>query len=147
MTSNKRFWFWAVGFSYAALLVMLARTFLDYQYVYPEMGMDALMSGGATVINLAIFGGWIYALYAAAARFSRGGMIANLLFNTLLLVFGLATVVSLCPPPCRTGWPVGQIIIWANILIGVPAVILAGRAVFSPVNTGDAKGGQTEAGA
>ncbi len=137
MSSKKRIWLFAIGFSYAGLLAMLARTFLDYQYVYAEMGMNAVTSGLATLVNLAIFGGWIYALYASAARFSRGAMIANLFFNALLLIFGLSTVISLCPSPCPTGWPVGEIIIWSNILIGIPAVILATVAVLRPASIED----------
>jgi hypothetical protein len=117
---------------------MLARTFLDYQYVYNEMGFSAITSGFATLINLVMFGGWIYALYAASARFSRGAMVANFAFATLLLVFAFSTVVTLCPSPCPTGWPVGEIIIWSNIVLGIPAVIFAGLAALRPVSIDDA---------
>lgn len=134
MPSTKRLWLFAVGFSYAGLLAMLARTFLDYQYVYEELGMGAITSGLATLVNLAIFGSWIYALYAAAARFSRAAMIANLGYNLLLLIFGFSTIISLCPSPCPTGWPVGEIIIWANIIVGVPAALLAVLAVLRPAS-------------
>ena len=130
MSSTKKLWLYAVGFSYAGLLAMLARTFLDYQYVYQGLGLTAVTSGLATLVNLAIFGGWIYALYAAASRFSRSAMIANLFFNALLLIFGASTVITLCPSPCPIGWPVGEIIIWSNILIGIPAVVLAALAAF-----------------
>jgi hypothetical protein len=133
MSSTKKLWLYAVGFSYAGLLAMLARTFLDYQYVYEGLGLTAVTSGLATLVNLAMFGGWIYALYASAARFSRGAMIANFVFNGLLLVFGLSTIVTLCPSPCPTGWPVGEIIIWSNIVIGIPAVILSALAIFRSV--------------
>jgi hypothetical protein len=132
MLSKKNICLYAIGLSYAGLLAMLARTFLDYQYVYNEMGFSVITSGFATLINLAMFGGWIYALHAAAVRFSRGAMVANMVFNALLLVFALSTVITLCPSPCPTGWPVGEIIIWANIIIGIPAVILSGFAVLRP---------------
>lgn len=134
MSLNKKIWLYAVGFSYAALLAMLARTFLDYQYVYQGLGMNAVTSGLATLVNLALFGGWIYALYAAASRFSRGAMIANLFFNTLLIIFAASTVISLCPSPCPTGWPVGEIIIWSNLIIGIPAVVLSAFAAFRSVD-------------
>ncbi len=137
MFSRKKIWLYANGFSFAGLLAMLARTFLDYQYVYNELGFSVSMTGIATLINLALFGGWIYALYAATARFSRGAMIANLVFNALLLIFGLSTVISLCPSPCPTGWPVGEIIIWTNIVIGVPAVILTTLAALQKITKED----------
>jgi hypothetical protein len=130
-------WLFAVGVSYAGLLAMLARTFLDYQYVYAGLGMDAVTSGLATLVNLALFGGWIYALYAAAAHFSRGAMIANLGFNALLLIFGLSTVITLCPSPCPTGWPIGEIIIWANIAIGILALAMTALAVLRPASIED----------
>lgn len=130
MSSNKKLWRYAVGFSFAGLLAMLARTFLDYQYVYQGLGLTAVTSGLATLVNLAMFGGWFYALYASAARFSRGAMIANFVFNALLLVFGLSTVITFCPSPCPTGWPVGEIIIWSNIVIGIPALIISALAIF-----------------
>jgi hypothetical protein len=134
MLSKKKLWLYAIGFSYAGLLAMLARTFLDYQYVYGSLGFTPLTSGLATMINLLIFGGWIYALYASAARFSRGAMIVNLVFNALLLIFGLSTVISLCPSPCPTGWPVGEIIIWSNIVVGIPALIASTIAALRPVS-------------
>jgi hypothetical protein len=139
MSTNKKIWLYAIAFSYAGLLAMLARTFLDYQYVYEGLGLTPLTSGFATVINLLMFGGWIFALYASAARFSRGAMIANLAFNALLLIFGLSTVISLCPSPCPTGWPVGEIIIWSNVVIGVPALIMAGIASLRPVSASGSK--------
>jgi hypothetical protein len=130
MSSTKKLWLYAVGFSYASLLAMLARTFLDYQYVYQGLGLNAVTSGLATLVNLAIFGSWIYTLYAAASRFSHGAMFANLFFNALVLIFGASTVITLCPSPCPTGWPVGEIIIWSNILIGIPAMVLAALAAL-----------------
>jgi hypothetical protein len=134
MLSNLKTWTLAIVLSYAALLAALARTFLDYQYVYRELGFNVITSGMATLVNLALFGGWIYALYTTT-RSSRRGIIATLAFNTLMLIFSISTVVSLCPSPCPTGWPVGEIIIWSNVLIGVPAVIITALAVYHPTFT------------
>lgn len=146
MFSKDRTWNLAFYSSYAALLTMLARTFLDYQYVYRELGLDAQVSGLATLINLALFGGWIFALLTSMQS-SRRGMIANLAFNSLTLIFGISTVVALCPSPCPTGWPVGEIIIWSNILIGATAVILTAREIFRPVPESQTPGNRMSANA
>jgi hypothetical protein len=57
-------------------------------------------------------------------------MYVLLAYSALLLAFGLFTIVSLCPSPCGTFWPVGEIAIWSNVLIGVPAAALAGLSLF-----------------
>jgi hypothetical protein len=144
MISRQKIWNLAIVFSYIALLAALARTFLDYQYVYSGLGFNAMTSGGATLINLAMFGGWMYALLTST-RSSRRGMAVNLAFNALMLVFGVSTVVSLCPSPCPTGWPVGEITIWANVLTSILAVVLATMAVFRPAASTSASSGQMEA--
>jgi hypothetical protein len=48
-----------------------------------------------------------------------------LIYNAFLVLFGLATLVSFCPSPCTTAWPLGEIAIWSNLLIGVPAIAAA----------------------
>jgi hypothetical protein len=51
-------------------------------------------------------------------------------YDVLVVVFGLYTMTTLCPSPCRTGWPMGEISISSNLLVGVPAALLAAMSVF-----------------
>ena len=55
-------------------------------------------------------------------------------FNVILVLFGLATLISFCPSPCQTAWPVGEVAIWSNILIGVPATFMVARNLLSRTN-------------
>ena len=116
-------WNLAITASALALLSFLSRTFIDYHVVYAEVGAAESM-GMVTLVNLAFFGGWIWALIAASLM-GRRAMFVLLGYNALLVLFGLVTVTSLCPPPCRTLWPVGSISIWSNLVIGILAVGLA----------------------
>lgn len=122
-------WNTGVALSIAGLLSMLGRTFLDYGYVYQEFigGVGAL--GLVTLFNLAFFGAWIYALMAAGQG-SRRAIIANFGFNLILVIFGLSTATAFCPTPCETAWPVGEILIWSNLAIGIPAAIATGLLGF-----------------
>ncbi|HSM61483.1 MAG TPA: hypothetical protein VK849_11820 [Longimicrobiales bacterium] len=114
----------ALVLSGAALLSFLSRTFLDYRFVYAELGVDGGALGWATVFNLLFYAVWIGAL-VAASHGVRLAMWMLLGYAILLVAFGIYTVTVLCPTPCRTGWPVGEISIWSNLLMGV----LAGAAV------------------
>lgn len=114
----------ALVLSGAALLSFLSRTFLDYRFVYAEMGVDAGGLGWATVFNLLFYAVWIGALVAASHRM-RLAMWLLLGYAILLVAFGIYTMTVLCPTPCRTGWPVGEVSIWSNLILGV----LAGAAV------------------
>ena len=76
------------------------------------------MVAGAIVIYLALFGGWIWGLLSTVQG-SRRGMIAMFSFNLFfLLIIAIGTLVSYCPSPCRTGWPLGEILIWLPGLWG-----------------------------
>lgn len=123
-------WNAAVGFSAAALLSALGRTFIDYRFVYAERNLDAGSLAFVVVLNLVIFGLWIWAL-VDASHGSRRGMFGLLAFAVLVAVFGLYTMAVLCPSPCRTGWPTGEITIWANVLSGALTAVLAGIALIS----------------
>lgn len=119
----------ALVLSGGALLSFLARTFVDYRFVYEEINLATGSLATVTAFNLLFFGGWIWALVLA----SHGGRLAMgvlLAYAALLVVFGAATIVSFCPTPCQTFWPVGEIVIWSNVVIGVPAVVLAARTLF-----------------
>ena len=124
----------ALMLSGAALLSFLARTFVDYRFVYEELGFDVGALGFSILVHLALFGGWIWALLSAShAR--RRGMYVLLAYNGLVAAFGLYTMTKLCPSPCRTGWPVGEITIWCNLLIGGAAAVLAAMSVFRQPRT------------
>jgi hypothetical protein len=105
-----------------ALLSLIGRTFVDFQFVYPEFASGALMAGLSVLSMVALFGGFLWGLLAAT-RGSRGGLIACLIFTVLLsLGGGIGTLVSLCPSPCQTAWPVMEIANWSNLLTGALAV-------------------------
>lgn len=114
----------ALSLSGLALLSFLGRTFIDYGYVFPEykLGMPDLLP--VTLVVLAFYGGWLLALMSAA-RGSRRGWIIVQVYNGFLLIFGLSTLAtSLCPSPCGTAWPLGEMLIWSNLLIGVVALLV-----------------------
>jgi hypothetical protein len=110
----------SIWLSGAALLSFLGRTFIDYGYVFPEFGIDMPELFPITLGMLAFYGGWLWALIASAGG-SRAGFITVLLYNLLLLLFGISTFTTLCPSPCETAWPLGETLMWSNIVIGVAA--------------------------
>jgi hypothetical protein len=101
-----------LALSSAALLSFLGRTFIDYGYVFPESGVTMPDLLPITFGVLAYHGGWLLALIAAG-RGRRGGQIAILVYNLLLLIFGVSTLTTFCPSPCRTAWPLAEILIWS----------------------------------
>jgi len=122
MRSSTSAWTAALILSVASLLSFLARTFLDYEFVYEDLNLSTSSQALVTVFNLAFIAGWIWALLAASHK-SRRAMYALLVYDALLVLFGIATLVSFCPSPCRTAWPIGEIAIWSNLLVGIPAII------------------------
>jgi hypothetical protein len=113
----------SIWLSGIALLSFLGRTFIDYAYVMPEFGVGMPELFPITVGMLAFYGGWLWALIAGA-RGSRGGLMVVLAYNVLLLVFGVSTFTTLCPSPCETAWPLGESLMWSNVIIGVPASLI-----------------------
>jgi hypothetical protein len=116
----------AIALSVIALLTFMGGTFLDYQFVFDEYFPGPGQAGMTTLINMALFGGWIWALLAAS-RGARGGLIATLIF-TLLFFLGIAvgTLVAYCPSPCSTAWPVIEIANWAKLITGLMAAVAVG---------------------
>ena len=112
----------AVILSVASLLSFLTRTFIDYGFVYKEQNFPISSLPLLTVGNLLFVAGWIWALLSASHA-SRRGMYALLFYNAFLVLFGVVTLLFLCPSPCRTAWPIGEIAVWSNILVGIPAII------------------------
>lgn len=129
MRYSNSTWTGALILSAAALLSLLARTFVDYRFVYDELGFDGGALGFAILMHLAVFGSWIWAL-VAGSHARRWAMYVLLGYDLLVAVFGLYTMTTLCPSPCRTGWPVGEITIWSNLVVGVPAALLAAMSLF-----------------
>lgn len=109
----------ALTLSVAALMVFLGRTFIDFYYVYGEFGLGVGLVALVNLINLALFGGWIWALIAAAQGSRRGWLAAFGFSLFFLLVIAVGTLVSYCPSPCPTGWPIGEIFIWLSLVFGL----------------------------
>ncbi|MBI1259501.1 MAG: hypothetical protein GC204_18695 [Chloroflexi bacterium] len=117
----------AVTLGILAFVTLIARlTFLDALYV-PEFSAFLPESQPATIaltmlVYMVLVGGWVWALLAAAQG-SRGGLIVSLLFS-LLTAFGggLFTLMTLCPNGCAAP-PVGNGIVWANLISGLAASI------------------------
>ncbi len=113
----------AVALTGLALLLFLARTFVDFQFVYTEFASTAAMAAVASLIMAPLFGGYFWSLHRAANG-QRGGWIASLIFTLLLPIgAGLATPITLCPSPCQTAWPFMEIINWANLFTGAIAAM------------------------
>jgi hypothetical protein len=112
----------------AALLSFVARAFVDFRFVYAELGLDAGALGFAILFHLVVLGGWIWAIVAASH--GRRAMYVLLSYAILVVMWGAYTLRALCPSPCRTGWPVGEIAIWSNVVIGLPAAVVAAIVLF-----------------
>ena len=120
----------ALTLAVISLLVFLGRTFIDFYYVYGEFSLSVGMVSGTMLINLALFGGWIWSLLATVQG-SRTGLIAIFGFNLFFfLIIGVGTMVSYCPSPCETGWPLGEITIWASLIVGFIATISLGFQIW-----------------
>ena len=129
MGSAHSIWTVALWLAGAALLSFLARTFIDYHVVYAGLGVEGRGFAGVTAFNLAFYGAWIGAIVAASHR-RRWAMYVLMGFAALLVAFGVFTMTTLCPSPCRTVWPVGEIAIWSNVVIGLAAVGTAAMGLF-----------------
>jgi hypothetical protein len=128
-----------ISLAVISLLVFLGRTFIDFYYVYDEFGLSVGMIGGTILIHIALFGGWIWSLLSAV-KGSRRGLIAAFGFNLFfLLVIAVGTLVSYCPSPCRTGWPLGEISIWTSLVAGLLATVSLGLQIWrgSPQETSE----------
>lgn len=115
----------AITLSAVASLSMLARTFLDFQFVFNEFAPSPGQAGLAILVMTAIFGGWLWALLAAVQN-SRAGLIGALAFPLLGVGGGLATMFALCPSPCPTAGGLMEIANWANLITGLLAAVAVG---------------------
>jgi hypothetical protein len=127
-----------------SLLVFLGRTFIDFYYVYDEFSLSVGLVGGTILIHMALFGGWIWSLLSAVQG-NRRGLIAVFGFNLFFFLFiAVGTLVSYCPSPCRTGWPLGEIAIWASLVAGLLAAISLGIQIRRDSSEKSADSLQTE---
>jgi len=91
--------------------------------VYREFNLDVGTVSLAMLANMALFGGWIWGLLSAAQG-SRRGLITVLVFDLFFfLAIAVGTVLSYCPSPCQTAWPIGEITIWASVVFGLIAPV------------------------
>lgn len=116
----------ALALSVLALLSLLGRTLLDYRYIFaeefPSYGPGSV--GLATLIYVAIAGGWIWALLAADGG-RRGAWIALLVFALLTgLGLGAASILAFWPP-MQSATPLGEIALLSNLVFGLLAAIAA----------------------
>jgi len=115
----------AVVLSVLAWLTFLAFNFLYALFVAGEMGLreDQPVKAAQFIAgSLAVFGGWVWALLASV-RGSRGGMIVALIFSLLsTFLAGFALLVWCAGKGCAA-WPVGNIIVWAELVTGLIATV------------------------
>ena len=123
-----------ITLSAVAFIAMLGRSIGDARYVLTE----DFGSAGPDLVGIwilaysALFAGWIWSLLAAA-RESRGGLIALSALNLLLpFGLGLSTFLFWCPSPCRTGWPIMEISNWTTLTSGLIAAVAAGLHLGQP---------------
>jgi hypothetical protein len=120
----------AITFALIALLVFLGRAFIDFYYVYGEFGLQLGIVSGAVLIHTLLFGGWIWSLLSAAQA-SRRGLCSLFGFNSFFfIVMGVGTLVFYCPSPCRSGWPLGEIVNWTSLIVGFVAGISIGYQIW-----------------
>jgi hypothetical protein len=114
----------AVALSVIALLTFLGRAFMDWRYEYPLQDPAGNWDTPGALIYMALIGGWLWSLLAAA-RGSRGGLIASLILVLLLdVALAVATYVFFCPPwtGC-VGWPNAWPWNWSNLISGLLAAL------------------------
>ena len=122
----------AITLSFLALLVFLGRTFIDFYYVYDEFNLGVGMITLVVLINMLLFGGWIWGLMSAGQEKQRGHQVLFGLNLFFFLLIAVGTLVSYCPSPCRTGWPLGEAFIWLSFGVGLLASLSSGFQVFRP---------------
>lgn len=109
--------------SFAALLAHIARTFLDFQFVYAGFASSTSLVALGVIINVAFIGGWMVSLHLAA-KGRKSGLIVNLVFIILLPIsISIATMMTLCPTPCQTAGGLMEIVNWLNLITGLLAAL------------------------
>jgi len=115
-----------------AFAISIGRTLIDWGFVYPEFGSPEPTSVGLRlVVYSTIFGVWAWALVGLANGSRRSAWVTLALTLLLNVVLGISTTVALCPSPCQTLWPVGELWNWATTLSGLAAVVAIARRLRS----------------
>lgn len=119
----------AITLSILAWLTLLACSFLFALFVASdEMGIreDHPVTVALLIVwEMAVFGGWVWALLASI-RGSRGGMIVALIFSLLSVFLGGFTLSVFCAGKGCAAYPVGNIIVWAELVTGLAASVALG---------------------
>ena len=119
----------AIRFSIFAFLTMMARiTFLDVMFVAEFRSMvpeDRPVSIALMMLWYMIFiGGWVWSLLSAA-RGTRTGVMVALIYSLFVALDGLLSLLFFCSDRCAA-WPVGNLIVWLNLISGVVASLTLG---------------------
>jgi hypothetical protein len=119
----------AIRFSLFAFLTMMARiTFLDLMFVSEIRSMvpeDRPLSIALMMLWYMVFiGGWIWS-FLSAARGSRIGLIASLIYSLFVALYGLLSLLFFCSDRCAA-WPVGNLIVCLNLISGLLASLTLG---------------------
>ena len=120
----------AITFSIFAFLTMMARIALldamfvpEFRNMLPEDRPASIML--VMLVYMVFVGGWVWSLLAAV-RGNRKGLIVSLIYCLFVgLGGGLLTLLFLCPAGCAA-WPVGNLIVWANLISGLAASFALG---------------------
>lgn len=103
-----------------ALLLLVATYDADFKNFIGERDQPGRV-GLMMLLFMGIYGGWVWALLAAVGG-SRVGLIVALILGLLIaLGWSLQVILFFCPTPCPTGWPVGDIIVWSNLIFALLA--------------------------
>ena len=116
----------AITLSTIALLTEVWRGFLDAMFVFPVDFQDEMLMNLAAVIFTLLFAGWAWSLIAAA-RGSRGGLIAAFVINALvLLAVPVSWLFFYCPAACRAEAGIFNQANTLNLVFGLLAGISLG---------------------
>jgi len=113
-----------VVLSVVSFLAWLERAFLDWGFV-PEMHvlLSPAAIAAATLFYTVLAAAWLAAIAGVRAG-RRGALLANAALNALFAFgLGVGTLVSFCPSPCATVWPVMEIANWSNLGLGLASAV------------------------
>lgn len=117
-----------------AFLGFIERMMLDFRFVFSEFIPDSDI--GTMALTMAFYvlasAAWLWALFAAAADRRRGLWTLVGLATLMLVGLGVGTLVSFCPSPCETAWPLGEVSNWIGLVVGVAAVAAVGLRLRQP---------------
>jgi hypothetical protein len=119
--ANKEY---LITFSAFSILSFIARALLDWRYVFPFM---LNISDSDAVIGTIIYAILVLIPIVALLNIKvdlRWPIFVLLIFHALQFLFlGIMSSLYLCPSPCPTIWPIGEIIIWSSTLTGLLALL------------------------